>query len=137
MTLHTCSRENEIEILCFVSLSYDDPLGFKPESKQSFIELISVEVGKEVSNASQVEVKFWGRSENSECPQLGAELMTLRLLVRMLIWRIRSSNRTTLFLRSLSFPGKTSLVIARSLFRFPVGFSPEFLRNNIETPSPY
>lgn len=60
MTLHTCSRENEIEILCFVSLSYDDPLGFKPERKQSFIEPISVEVGKEVSNASQVEVKFSG-----------------------------------------------------------------------------
>ena len=68
MTLHTCSGENEIEILCFVSLSYDDPLGFKPERKQSFIELISVEVGKEVSNASQVEVKFRERSENSECP---------------------------------------------------------------------
>lgn len=135
MTLHTCSRENEIEILCFVSLSYYDPLGFKPERKQSFIELISVEV--EISNASQVEVKFRERSENSECPQLGTEAMTLRLLVRMLVWRIRSSNRTTLFQRPLSFPGITRMVIARSLFRFPVGFSPEFLRNNIETPSPY
>ena len=106
MTLHTCSRENEIEILCLVSLSYYDPLGFKPERKQCFIGLISAEVGKEISNASQVEVKFRERSENSECPQLGTEAMTLQLLVRMLIWRIRSSNRTTLFLRPLSFPEK-------------------------------
>lgn len=58
MTLHTCSRENEIKILCFVPLSYDDPLGFKPERRQSFIDLISVEVGKEIWSASQREMKF-------------------------------------------------------------------------------